>query len=189
MDMPDLFDGIIIHNTTLATGNNLMSDSYTDWRQYIKDNPDLNVRAIMARTNKILNLKECNNYHAPFDNYDSKVALRVMPKIFPNNQKKEGAEISQKAQDWFSNEFDGLALSISGMRDPLFPQDALNRFFNSINGINKLPGVDNAGHFLPEWAMEYGEGLINKYMQLREKFLLEKENNEENIDEDNLNNV
>jgi len=37
--------------------------------------------------------------------------------------------------------------------------------------------------------MEYGEGLINKYMQLREKFLLEKENNEENIDEDNLNNV
>jgi len=26
-------------------------------------------------------------------------------------------------------------------------------------------------------------------MQLREKFLLEKENNEENIDEDNLNNV
>ena len=80
-----------------------------------------------------------------------------------------------------------LALSISGMRDPLFPQDALNRFFNSINGINKLPGVDNAGHFLPEWAMEYGEGLIDKYMQLREKFLLEKENNEENIDEDNLN--
>ena len=37
--------------------------------------------------------------------------------------------------------------------------------------------------------MEYGESLINKYMQLREKFLLEKENNEENIDEDNLNNV
>ena len=37
--------------------------------------------------------------------------------------------------------------------------------------------------------MEYGEGLINKYIQLREKFLLEKENNEENIDEDNLNNV
>ena len=63
----------------------------------------------MARTNKILSLKECNNYHAPFDNYESKVALRVMPEIFPNNQKKEGAEISQKAQDWFSNEFDGLA--------------------------------------------------------------------------------
>ena len=68
-------------------------------------------------------------------------------------------------------------------------RERFERFFNSINGINKLPGVDNAGHFLPEWAMEYGEGLINKYMQLREKFLLEKENNEENIDEDNLNNV
>ena len=117
--------------------------------------------------------------------------MSIVPniQIFPNNQKKEGAEISQKAQDWFSNEYDGLALSISGMRDPLFPQDALNRFFNSINGINKLPGVDNAGHFLPEWAMEYGEDLINKYIQLREKFLLEKESNEEEIDEDKLNNV
>ena len=47
MDMPEVFDGIIIHNTTLATGTNLMSDSYTDWRNYIRDNPDLNIRAIM----------------------------------------------------------------------------------------------------------------------------------------------
>ncbi len=189
MDMPELFDGIIIHNTTLATGNNLMSDSYKDWRQYIKDNPDLNVRAVMARTNKILSLKECNNYHAPFEDYDSKVALRTMPKIFPNDQKKAGAEISQRAQDWFSNDFDGLALSVSGMRDPLFPQDALNRFFDSIKGIHKLPGVDNAGHFLPEWAMEYGEQLIKKYIFLREKFLLEKENSDNSIEEDNIKNV
>ena len=187
MDMPELFDGIIIHNTTLATGTNLMSDSYTDWRNYIRDNPDLNIRAIMARTNKILNLKECNNYHAPFDSYESKVALRVMPKIFPNNQEKEGAEISNKAQDWLSNEFNGLALSISGMRDPLFPQDALNRFFNSINGINKLPGVDNAGHFLPEWAMEYGENLINQYLLIREKYLLALQDTEK--EEDDISNV
>jgi len=187
MDMPELFDGMIIHNTTLATGTNLMSDSYTDWRNYIRDNPDLNIRAIMARTNKILNLKECNNYHAPFDSYESKVALRVMPKIFPNNQEKEGAEISNKAQDWLSNEFNGLALSISGMRDPLFPQDALNRFFNSINGINKLPGVDNAGHFLPEWAMEYGENLINQYLLIREKYLLAVQDTEK--EEDDISNV
>jgi hypothetical protein len=60
------------------------------------------------------------------------------------------------------------------MRDPLFPQDALNRFFNSINGIHKLPGVDNAGHFLPEWAMEYGEGLINKYLSYKREISFRK---------------
>ena len=43
-----------------------------------KDNPDLNVRAIMARTNKILSLKECNNYHAPFDNYESNTSHRTI---------------------------------------------------------------------------------------------------------------
>ena len=75
------------------------------------------------------------------------------------------------------------------MRDPLFPQDALNRFYSSIKGIHKLPGVDNAGHFLPEWAMEYGEQLIKKYVNLREKFLQEKENTINNSDNDNTNNV
>ena len=193
MDMPDIFDGIIIHNTTLATGNNLISDSYTDWRKYIKDNPDLNIRAIMARTNKILNLKECNTYHAPFDNYESKIALRSMPEIFPDSKEKEGIKISQQAQDWFSEEFDGLALSVSGMRDPLFPQDALNSFFNSIKGIHKLSGIDNAGHFLPEWAMEYGENLINQYLLIREKHLLEQKEAEEkdviDTENDDLNNV
>ena len=191
MDMPERFDGIIMHNTTLVTGTNLMSDSYADWRKYIKDNPDLNIRAIMARTNKILNLKECNNYHAPFDSYESKVALRVMPEIFPNQKGKQGIEISKKAQDWFSNEYDGLALSLSGMRDPLFPQEALNSFFNSIKGIHKLPGVDNAGHFLPEWAMEYGENLIKTYLVYREKYLLAKEEKEKEEEEvkNNINNV
>ena len=131
MEMPERFDGIIIHNTTLATGTNLISDSYADWKKYIKNNPDLNVRAVMARTNRILNLKECNNYHAPFDSYESKVALRVMPEIFPNHQGQEGIEVSKKAQDWFSNEYDGLAVSLPGMRDPLFPQEAVNSFYNS----------------------------------------------------------
>ena len=185
MDMAERFDGIIIHNTTLATGTNLISDSYADWKKYIKNNPDLNVRAVMARTNRILNLKECNNYHAPFDSYESKVALRVMPEIFPNHQGQEGIEVSKKAQDWFSNEYDGLALSMSGMRDPLFPQEAVKSFFNSIKGIHNLPGVDNAGHFLPEWAMEYGENLINKYISLREKHLIAKQDAENKEAEEN----
>jgi hypothetical protein len=108
-----------------------------------------------------------------------------MPEIFPNYQGQEGIEISKKAQDWFSNEYDGLALSLPGMRDPLFPQEAVNSFFNSIKGIHNLPGIDNAGHFLPEWAMEYGENLINKYLTLREKHLIAKQDAENQEDEEN----
>ncbi len=37
--------------------------------------------------------------------------------------------------------------------------------------------------------MEYGEGLINKYLNIREKFLLEKQNNVDNNDEDNIENA
>ena len=179
MEIEERIDGIIIHNTTLTTGNQLMSDSYTDWRKYIDDNPDLNIRAIMARTNKILNLKECNNYHAPYDSFESKIALRAMPKIYPDHPDKAGADYAQKSLDWLSNNFEGLIIAISGMRDPLFPKEAQNAFLSSISGVVKLPGVDNAGHFLPEWAMEYGKDLIINYISLREKHLLAKQELEE----------
>ena len=194
MDIKDRIDGIIIHNTTLATGNQLVSDSYSDWRKYIEDNPDLNVRAIMARTNKILNLRECNTYHAPFDSFESKIALRTMPKIFPDHPDKLGAEHAQKSLDWYSEEFEGLIVAISGMRDPLFPQEAHNAFINSISGVVKLPGVDNAGHFLPEWAMEYGKDLITNFISLREKHILAKKELDEqeklsNLEKDEDNNA
>tara|TARA_B100000287_G_scaffold151756_1_gene143519 strand:+ start:377 stop:1372 length:996 start_codon:yes stop_codon:yes gene_type:complete len=190
MEIRDRIDAIIIHNTILTTGNQLMSDSYSDWRKYISDNPDLNVRAIMARTNKILNLKECNTYHAPYDSFESKIALRTMPKIYPDHPNKPGAELAQQSLEWLSTEFEGLILAISGMRDPLFPQEAQNAFISSIPGVVKLPGVDNAGHFLPEWAMEYGKDLINNFISLREKHLLAKKELEdkENLAKKNENN-
>jgi len=187
MEIHERIDGIIIHNTTLATGNQLVSDSYLDWRKYIENNPDLNVRAIMARTNKILNLKECNTYHAPFETYESKIALRTLPKIYPDHPDKPGAEISQKSLEWYAEEFEGVMLSIFGMRDPLFPKEALNAFLDSIPGIIKLTGVDNAGHFLPEWAMEYGKDLITNYVDLREKHLIAKKELEENGELNNSN--
>lgn len=179
MELKDRIDGIIIHNTVLTTGNQLMSDSYTDWRKYISDNPDINIRAVMARTNKILNLKECNTYHAPYDTFESKIAIRTLPKIYPDHPDKPGANYAQSSLDWLTEEFEGLIVAISGMRDPLFPQEAQNAFLNSIPGIIKLPGVDNAGHFLPEWAMEYGTDLIRNYLNLRQKHLIAKKELEE----------
>ena len=102
-----------------------------------------------------------------------------MPKIYPDHPDKPGAELAQKSLNWLSEEFEGLIIAISGMRDPLFPQEAQNAFISSIPGIVKFPGVDNAGHFLPEWAMEYGKDLINNFVSLREKHLMAKKELEE----------
>ena len=37
----------------------------------------------MARTNRILNLSECNAYEAPYSEKEHKLALRMLPNIFP----------------------------------------------------------------------------------------------------------
>ena len=180
MEFHDRIEGIIIHNTAITTGTQIMSESYADWRKYCNDNPDMNIRAVIARTNRILNLKECNAYHAPFDTYESKAALRALPKIVPDNPAKDGAEISKKASLWLSEKFEGPSVLLSGMRDPLFPQEVIKNLGNIIKDINILPGKENAGHFVPEWAMEYGEDLIAKFLETRLKNMEEKKEKEEN---------
>ena len=179
MEFYERFAGIIVHSTAVTTGTQIMSESYSDWRKYCNDNPDMNIRAIIARTNRVLNLKECNAYHAPFDNYESKAALRALPKIVPDNPQKDGAQISRDASLWLSEQFDGPAVLLSGMRDPLFPQEVIKNLGNIIKGINVLPGKDNAGHFLPEWAMEYGENLLSQFDKTRLNNIEEKKKKEE----------
>ena len=44
-----------------------------------------------------------------------------------------------------------------------------NELYNGAKGINVLPGKDNAGHFLPEWAMEYGENLVSQFITQNDK--------------------
>ena len=179
MEMEERFEGIILHNTVVTTGTQIMSESYVDWRKYCIDNPDLNVRAVIARTNRILNLKECNAYHAPFDNYDSKAALRALPKILPDSPDKEGADISRKASLWLNEKFDGTSVLLSGMRDPLYPQEVIKYLGNIVKETYILPGIDNAGHFLPEWAMEYGENLLDNFLKIRIKNKEKKKEREE----------
>ena len=55
----------------------------------------------MARTNRILNLSECNAYEAPFPDKSYKLALQLLPSIFPSSEEKDGYEIILKVEEWW----------------------------------------------------------------------------------------
>ena len=62
-----------INTQTVDLSN--VSDDYQNWIKSNISNDALNVRALMARTNRILNLSECNAYEAPFSTKNSKLSL------------------------------------------------------------------------------------------------------------------
>ena len=90
-------------NNDLFDGNNLvkLDSNYLNWIETNITNDDLNVRALMARTNRILKLSECNAYEAPFPDKSYKLALKKLPSIFPVSKETEGYEISLKAEEWW----------------------------------------------------------------------------------------
>ncbi len=158
--MPERFAGLICFNTWLATGERRLADGYRNWIERASSESDLNVRALMARANRILTLEECNAYQAPFPDEAHKAALVALPKILPIKKDAPGAERSREAQSWWREDFDGVAMMLAGMRDPLMPPDLMRELAADFHNLAAPIAVGSAGHFVPEWAEEFGEDLI-----------------------------
>ena len=162
MEMPEKNKKVICFNSYLATGTIRISDSYREWIKHTSENTDLNVRGLMARTNRILTLLECNNYHAPFPDQSFKTALYSLPAHFPINKTNSGAIISQKAEEWWKKSDIDDNILFCGTRDPLVPMDYMKRLAQVIPCNNIVNTLNNAGHFVPEWAMEFSKVLFSE---------------------------
>ncbi len=154
------YKGMVIFNSYL--GNNLTSitEGYKNWINTNINNDELNVRALMARTNRILNLSECNAYEAPFPSKEYKLSLQMLPSIFPLSEKMEGYEICQNSLEWWKENSLSQVLVIGGGRDPLIPLEKMKLLSKIISTDEQTHVINNAGHFVPEWGMEFGEELF-----------------------------
>ena len=74
---------------------------FRNWIKSNISNDALNVRALMVRTNRILNLSECNAYEAPFSTKNSKLSLQMLPSVFPMRDGMGGFKICAKALEWW----------------------------------------------------------------------------------------
>ena len=92
IDDPKNYKGIVCFNTYMNNNIIKMGPNYLNWIDTNINNDDLNVRALMARTNRILNLSECNAYESPFPDKSYKLALQILPSIFPASKEKDGYE-------------------------------------------------------------------------------------------------
>ena len=170
LEMPDRFKKVICFNSYLANGITRISESYRDWIKHNTENKDLNIRALMARTNRILSISECNNYSAPFPDETYKTALYSLPSNFPLNKTDSGAIISQKAEEWWQEDRLEKNIIFCGTRDPLITLDYMKKLSSLIPCDNIINTLNNAGHFAPEWGMEFNKLLFSELNKInREK--------------------
>ena len=139
-----------------------ITEGYQNWINTNIKSEALNIRALMARTNRILNLSECNAYEAPFPDKSYKLALKMLPSIFPTSKETEGYEISLKAEEWWKQNITTKCMLIGSAKDPIVPLEKMKILSQIIATDEVTHVINNAGHFVPEWGMEFGEELFRQ---------------------------
>ena len=162
MEHPEKYLGVICFNSYLNNNLVKLDSNYLNWIETNITNDDLNVRALMARTNRILKLSECNAYEAPFPDKSYKLALKKLPSIFPVSKETEGYEISLKAEEWWKQNITTKCMLIGSAKDPIIPLEKMKILSQIIATDEVTHVINNAGHFVPEWGMEFGEELFRQ---------------------------
>ena len=162
MEDPEKYLGVICFNSYINNNLVKLDSNYLNWIETNITNDDLNVRALMARTNRILKLSECNAYEAPFPDKSYKLALKKLPSIFPVSKETEGYEISLKAEEWWKQNITTKCMLIGSAKDPIVPLEKMKILSQIIATDEVTHVINNAGHFVPEWGMEFGEELFRQ---------------------------
>lgn len=162
MEEKKLYNGIVLFNSYLGASIINITEGYKNWINNNIATEELNIRALMARTNRILNLSECNAYEAPYSEKGDKLALRMLPSIFPINSDADGYDICNNALKWWKENSLNQVYVIGGARDPLVTIDKMKAVSKIISTDDQTHVINNAGHFVPEWGMEFGEELFEQ---------------------------
>lgn len=148
------FKGLLLMNTTLATGEAPLSQGFLDWREMCRKNPEFKIDKLFARGNPQMSQAECAAYMAPFPENGFRAATRAFPPMVPEVPQADGAEVSRKARDFWQTEWDGITLMAVGAQDPVLGLETMRTLQKLINGCPEPLILDNAGHFVQERGEE-----------------------------------
>lgn len=150
MDMPQRFRRMILMNTALTTGDQYLGKGFLEWREWCRQNPDLDVARLMARACPGLTEGEAAAYAAPFPDVRYKAGVRRFPDLVPDHPEAPGASLSRRAARWLATHWEGPTFFAVGMQDPVLGPPAMTALAKVIPG--SLPPLELAdvGHFVQE---------------------------------------
>jgi pimeloyl-ACP methyl ester carboxylesterase len=152
VDMPDRITRLLVMNTTLATGDVPLSEGFLAWRDWVAKNPDLSAGKLLGRACPHLTPEECAAYDAPYPDAHHKGGVRRFPQLVPDRPDAPGAELSRRARDFLSTQWQGASFMAIGMKDPVLGAPVMRALHRCIRGCPAPMEVAEGGHFLQEWG-------------------------------------
>lgn len=150
MAAPRRYQGLLVMNTVLATGDTPLSPGFIAWREMCAKNPEFDVARLFARGNPQMGAAECAAYNAPFPDRGHRAALRVFPAMVPEFEDSPGAAISREARDFWRDSWAGRAFMAVGAQDPVLGLPVMRGLQKLIRGCAEPLILDEAGHFVQE---------------------------------------
>ena len=150
MAAPQRYRGLLVMNTTLATGDAPLSPGFLAWREMCAKNPEFDVGRLFARGNPQMTAEECAAYNAPFPDRGHRAALRAFPPMVPGEPDADGAALSRAARDFWRDRWDGQTFMAVGAQDPVLGLPVMQGLQHVIRGCPEPMVIEQAGHFVQE---------------------------------------
>ncbi|MCG8422951.1 MAG: haloalkane dehalogenase [Proteobacteria bacterium] len=160
MDMPERFGRLIVMNTVLTTGQLAVSEGFLDWQNFVASKPDFDIGNLMARAVPGISEKERAAYMAPFPDSRYRAGVRRFPAIMPMKPEDNGADISRRAAEWFSSQWDGRAFMAIGLDDPVLGKSVMEKLYAHIRGCPPPLELVGVGHFVQESGQQVAKAAL-----------------------------
>jgi tRNA(adenine34) deaminase len=163
LDAPARYDGLLVMNTTLGTGDEPLSPGFLAWRDMCARNPDFDVGRLFARGNPHMSAPECAAYNAPFPDRGHRAALRAFPAMVPDHPDADGASVSRQAREFWSREWTGRTLMAIGAQDPVLGPSVMKSLQDIIRGCPEPMVLEHAGHFVQEHGESIAQAAVGYF--------------------------
>ena len=150
MAAPHRYEGLLVMNTLLATGDSPLSPGFLAWREMCASKPDFDIARLLARGNPQMSGAECAAYNAPFPDRGFRAATRAFPALVPSAPDAPGAALSREAREFWQTRWTGRSLMVIGERDPVLGPEVMRGLHATIRGCPEPLRLPEAGHFVQE---------------------------------------
>ena len=167
---PDLFDGAVVANTGLPTGEGPLSDAFMQWQKFSQEIPQLDVGTLIkggCRTP--LSDELVAAYDAPFPDESYKEGARIFPSLVPTRPDDPEAPANREAWKVLSA-FKKPFLTAFSDGDPI-TRGGERIFQERVPGAKGQPHttIKGAGHFLQEDKGEDFADVIVDFIKRNER--------------------
>jgi tRNA(adenine34) deaminase len=163
MAAPGRYKGVLVMNTTLATGQTPLSTGFVAWRDWCKSQPMFDVGKLFLRGNRHMRPEEAAAYNAPFPDKGYRAALRAFAPMVPEFSDSPGAAISRQAQAFWQNDWQGQSLMAIGLQDPVLGEPVMRQLQGLIRGCPEPMRLPEAGHFVQEHGQEIAQAAVRHF--------------------------